>query len=306
MTSPSPSTPTHGIPVGGDGCGLDGVSEAHVDAGGDGELDERGVELQPGSDRRVDALAGGSGTLNVRPDGARSTAPSTARKSGTAAGSNPRLLELAQGERRQPVAAALVARELGLVDERTSRPARRSSTAAATPAGPAPTTSVSITGVASAARLPSGQPTQARSRSGWAAAPAAVRSLRRCRSIQKPSVPRASPSTSSWDSKDALLYAVGVGAGTDELAFTTENTNGVTQRVLPTFPVVIGWGAAGSALKSAGTFNPAMLVHGTQVVTLHREVPVDGKATLTSTLVAMYDKGKAGVIVTETEAVERR
>ena len=48
----------------------------------------------------------------------------------------------------------------------------------------------------------------------------------------------------SWDSKDALLYAVGVGAGTDELAFTTENTNGVTQRVLPTFPVVIGWGAA--------------------------------------------------------------
>ena len=87
----------------------------------------------------------------------------------------------------------------------------------------------------------------------------------------------------SWDSKDALLYAVGVGAGIDELAFTTENTNGVTQRVLPTFPVVIGWGAAvGSALKSAGTFNPAMVVHGTQAVTLHREVPVDGKATLTS------------------------
>ncbi len=107
----------------------------------------------------------------------------------------------------------------------------------------------------------------------------------------------------SWDSKDALLYAVGVGAGTDELAFTTENTNGVTQRVLPTFPVVIGWGATGSALKSAGTFNPAMVVHGTQAVTLHREVPVDGKATLTSAIVAMYDKEKAGIIVTETNAV---
>ncbi len=108
----------------------------------------------------------------------------------------------------------------------------------------------------------------------------------------------------SWDSKDALLYAVGVGAGTDELPFTTENTNGVTQRVLPTFPVVIGWGSAvGSALKSAGTFNPAMVVHGTQAVTLHREVPVDGKATLTSAIVAMYDKEKAGIIVTETHAV---
>ena len=45
-----------------------------------------------------------------------------------------------------------------------------------------------------------------------------------------------------WTSKDALLYAVGIGAGTDELAFTTENTNGVDQLVLPTFPVVIGSG----------------------------------------------------------------
>jgi acyl dehydratase len=108
----------------------------------------------------------------------------------------------------------------------------------------------------------------------------------------------------SWDSKDALLYAVGVGAGTDELAFTTENTNGVAQRVLPTFPVVIGWGAAtGSALRHAGTFNPAMVVHGTQAVTLHREIPVDGKATLTSSIVAMYDKEKAGIIVTDTKAM---
>ncbi len=108
----------------------------------------------------------------------------------------------------------------------------------------------------------------------------------------------------SWDSKDALLYAVGVGAGTDELAFTTENSDGVQQRVLPTFPVVIGWGRAlGSALKNAGTFNPAMVVHGTQAVTLDREIPVDGKATLTSSIVAMYDKEKAGIIVTETRAV---
>ena len=47
----------------------------------------------------------------------------------------------------------------------------------------------------------------------------------------------------SWNSKDCLLYAVGIGAGTGELAFTTENTNGVDQVVFPTFPVVIGLGA---------------------------------------------------------------
>ena len=106
----------------------------------------------------------------------------------------------------------------------------------------------------------------------------------------------------TWTSKDALLYAVGVGAGTAELAFTTENTAGVPQQVLPTFPVVLGWGR-GSVLSTMGTYNPAMLVHGQQAVTIARPLPTEGTATLTTELVAMYDKGKAAVVVTETRAV---
>jgi hypothetical protein len=106
----------------------------------------------------------------------------------------------------------------------------------------------------------------------------------------------------SWTSKDALLYAVGIGAGHEELAFTTENTNGVDQLVFPTFPVVIGWGR-GSAMRNIGSFNPALLVHGQQAVTLHHPIPVDGTASITSELVAMYDKGKAAVVVTESRAV---
>ena len=51
------------------------------------------------------------------------------------------------------------------------------------------------------------------------------------------------PAEFSWTSKDALLYAVSIGAGEDELAFTTENTAGVDQVVFPTFPVVMGYGA---------------------------------------------------------------
>jgi acyl dehydratase len=109
------------------------------------------------------------------------------------------------------------------------------------------------------------------------------------------------PIEASWTSKDALLYAVGIGAGTSELAFTTENTADVDQRVFPTFPVVIGWGR-GSAMRGIGTFNPAMLVHGQQAVTLHRPIPVEGTATLVGRVVAMYDKGKAAVVVTETDA----
>jgi acyl dehydratase len=113
---------------------------------------------------------------------------------------------------------------------------------------------------------------------------------------------KSDPVEASWTSKDALLYAVGIGAGENELAFTTENTSGVDQLVFPTFPVVIGWGR-GSAMRDIGTFNPALLVHGQQAVTLHRPIPVEGTVTITSELVGMYDKGKAAVIVTETEAV---
>ncbi|MFW2332471.1 MaoC/PaaZ C-terminal domain-containing protein [Ilumatobacter sp.] len=112
---------------------------------------------------------------------------------------------------------------------------------------------------------------------------------------------KGDPIEVGWDSKDCLLYAVGIGAGTDELAFTTENTNGVEQQVFPTFPVVIGWGR-GSAMGGIGSFNPALLVHGQQSVTLHRPIPVEGTATLQSEVTAMYDKGKAAVVVAATRA----
>jgi acyl dehydratase len=110
------------------------------------------------------------------------------------------------------------------------------------------------------------------------------------------------PQQAMWTSKDALLYAVGIGAGAEELAFTTENSIGIDQQVFPTFPVVIPGG--GGAMRNIGTFNPAMLVHGEQRVTLHKPIPPDGSATLTSQIVGIYDKGKAAVVATETNAVD--
>ena len=109
------------------------------------------------------------------------------------------------------------------------------------------------------------------------------------------------PVDASWTSKDALLYAVGIGAGHEELAFTTENTKGVDQQVFPTFPVVIGWGK-GTPMGKIGTFNPALRVNGQQAETLQRPIPVEGTVTLVGRIAAMYDKQKAAVVVTETEA----
>jgi len=110
--------------------------------------------------------------------------------------------------------------------------------------------------------------------------------------------------TISWGSKDALLYAVGIGAGQSELEFTTENSTDVTQVVYPTFAVVAGSGTASpgaSAMSQIGTFNFALLVHGSQAITLHRPIPVEAQATTQDKIVAMYDKGKAAVVVTESE-----
>lgn len=111
----------------------------------------------------------------------------------------------------------------------------------------------------------------------------------------------------SWNSKDALLYAVGVGAGSldptgKELEFTTENSKGITQKVLPTMAVILG--GAGGGMRNIGTFNPAMLVDGGRTVELHREIPVEGKIKSRGRVIGVYDKGKNAVIMSESESVD--
>ena len=111
------------------------------------------------------------------------------------------------------------------------------------------------------------------------------------------------PVERSWTSKDALLYAVGVGAGTDELAFTTENTHGVEQQVLPTFAVIAGAGGGG-AMSRIGQFDPAQLVHGEQAFALHGPIPVEGAVRTTTTVTGIYDKGSGALVETESESVD--
>jgi acyl dehydratase len=116
----------------------------------------------------------------------------------------------------------------------------------------------------------------------------------------------AGPLERSWTSKDALLYAVGVGAGwpdpLDELQFTTENSHEIEQQVLPTFAVVVGGG--GNVMENAGTFNRMFLVHGEQGIVLHRPLAVEGTVRVTSKLVGIYDKGSGAVVATENTAVD--
>ncbi len=104
----------------------------------------------------------------------------------------------------------------------------------------------------------------------------------------------------SWTSKDALLYAVGVGAGTEELQYTTENTKDLAQQVLPTFAVIIGGG--GVPMSAVGTFNPALMVHGEQGIELLGEIPADGEIESVGEITGIYDKGSAAVLAFSSES----
>ena len=111
------------------------------------------------------------------------------------------------------------------------------------------------------------------------------------------------PVSRSWTSKDALLYAVGIGGGTDELAFTTENTHDIAQRVFPTFAVIIGGG--GTPMNKVGSFNPALMVHGEQGIELLDEIPPDGEIESRGRIAGIWDKGSAAVLEFESESVNK-
>ena len=113
---------------------------------------------------------------------------------------------------------------------------------------------------------------------------------------------KSDPFDQSWTHRDAILYALGVGSGVDELAFTTENSMNIEQKVLPTMAVVLGAGGMG-AIGKVGSFNMAMLVHGEQGIELFGEIPTEGTVSSTGEITAIYDKGKGAVVELTSQSV---
>ena len=101
---------------------------------------------------------------------------------------------------------------------------------------------------------------------------------------------KTAPQPFEWTDRETLLYALGVGAGTNDLAFTTENSHDIEQQVLPTYAVIAcpAWGAA----AKVGNFNWAMLLHGSQQIRLHRPLPPSGKLNVSSEVADIQDKGE--------------
>src|SRR5215831_10999865 len=108
------------------------------------------------------------------------------------------------------------------------------------------------------------------------------------------------PVERTWTTPEVMLYALAVGAGQPdplaELEFTTENSTGVTTKVLPTFANLLGRGGAG---RSLGDFDRAALVHAEQAFSLHAPLPREGTARSVSNVTGVYDKGSGALVVSE-------
>ena len=101
------------------------------------------------------------------------------------------------------------------------------------------------------------------------------------------------PRQVSWNSKDTMLYALGVGARpSDELDFLYE---GRGPKVLPTYAVIPGLYAMGN-IGRAVKLDITRMLHGEQGIELLRPLPPEAELNMESTLSEIWDKGKAAVI----------
>jgi acyl dehydratase len=104
-----------------------------------------------------------------------------------------------------------------------------------------------------------------------------------------------------YTQRDTMLYALGVGLGTDpcnetELRFVYEKD----LLALPTLPVVLGY--PGMWLKDPATgVDWVRLVHGEQGLRLHRPIPAEGEVIGRTRVCNIIDKGpgKGALIYTE-------
>ena len=107
-----------------------------------------------------------------------------------------------------------------------------------------------------------------------------------------------------WTDRDTLLYALGVGAGSGELAFTTENSHDTPQQVLPTFAVISC--PASDGMTIFGTVDRGSVLHGSQQIRLFAPLPPAGTLGVINDVVDLQDKGpgKHAVVVLRTRGTD--
>ncbi|QMV24679.1 enoyl-CoA hydratase [Streptomyces sp. SCUT-3] len=96
--------------------------------------------------------------------------------------------------------------------------------------------------------------------------------------------------TVAYEEKDAILYALAVGARPTDLDLVFERG----LRVLPTFALTLAqW--APDVLAAEGAFDTATALHGSQRLAVKRPLPPAGELTCSASVTDVWDKGGAAV-----------
>ena len=102
---------------------------------------------------------------------------------------------------------------------------------------------------------------------------------------------RYEPVPFTYNEDTVILYALGIGAGVEELDFVYEKH----LKVFPTFPVLMLMPSYEPVVEKSGVDMRSVL-HMEQNVVLHAPIPPSGTVYSTTVLSSVYDKGDKGAI----------
>ncbi len=106
--------------------------------------------------------------------------------------------------------------------------------------------------------------------------------------------------TYNW--KDVVLYALGIGAKVNELDFLYE---GRGPKVVPSFAVVPTFAPLFASLGKTGG-DLAMVVHGAQKVTIHKPFAAAGTLSTVATIRGIYDMRKFASVLIDTQTKDEK
>jgi acyl dehydratase len=106
---------------------------------------------------------------------------------------------------------------------------------------------------------------------------------------------RCGPIPFEYTWKDVVVYALSIGAQTEELPFIYERAEGGL-KVFPSFVTVMGHDIFEELFKDVKV-DLSRFIHGEESISLHRAIPPEGKVLVEGEITNIYDKVKGALII---------
>ena len=107
----------------------------------------------------------------------------------------------------------------------------------------------------------------------------------------------------SYDERDLIIYALGIGYGKEALEYVYEGAKDF--KAFPTYGVILPSNAGAEAFLSTKA-NFAMVVHGEQALQMHNPLPRKATVLTTAVIEGIYDKGSGALIVMRFDSKDKK